>query len=164
MRRLCVGSESELRRPKFVAVTTYRCRVRFRRPNTENRNSSWVADEADIKNHCLSFSYFLIKLLMMLIAPDPYPPPKRAKWLRWWYLQYTCGHQWTRVFLKCRMPRYRAQATTGAPVDPIPDVYYRRAIVNDRERVLLTIAYCLLLSPLILKLESSAKLLYQLIL
>ena len=32
VRRLCVGSESELRRPRFVAVTTYRCRVRFRRP------------------------------------------------------------------------------------------------------------------------------------
>ena len=41
-----------------------------------------------------------------------------------------------RVFLKCRMPRYRAQATTGAPVDPIPDVYYERAIVNNGERVL----------------------------
>src|SRR6266700_347349 len=27
-----LGSESELRRPRFVAVTTYRCRVRFRRP------------------------------------------------------------------------------------------------------------------------------------
>jgi hypothetical protein len=40
------------------------------------------------------------------------------------------------VFLKCRMPRYRAQATTGAPVDPIPDVYYRRAIVDNGERVL----------------------------
>src|SRR6266700_5638518 len=34
VRRLCVGSESELRRPRFVAVTTYRCRVRFRRPST----------------------------------------------------------------------------------------------------------------------------------
>ena len=32
MRRLCVGSGSDLRRPRFVAVTTYRCRVRFRRP------------------------------------------------------------------------------------------------------------------------------------
>jgi len=32
MRRLCVGSKSELRRPRFVAVTAYRCRVRFRRP------------------------------------------------------------------------------------------------------------------------------------
>ncbi len=32
VRRLCVGSGSELRRPRFVAVTTYRCRVRFRRP------------------------------------------------------------------------------------------------------------------------------------
>src|SRR5438445_456521 len=30
--RLCVGSGSELRRPRFIAVTTYRCRVRFRRP------------------------------------------------------------------------------------------------------------------------------------
>src|SRR6266567_2384218 len=27
-----LGSESELRRPRFVAVTTYRYRVRFRRP------------------------------------------------------------------------------------------------------------------------------------
>jgi len=34
------------------------------------------------------------------------------------------------------MPGYRAQATTGAPVDPIPDVYYRRAIVNNGEGVL----------------------------
>ena len=34
------------------------------------------------------------------------------------------------------MPRYHAQATTGAPVDPIPDVYYGRAIVNNGERVL----------------------------
>src|SRR5437588_6106864 len=32
VRRLCVGSGSDLRRPRFVAVTTYRCRVRFRRP------------------------------------------------------------------------------------------------------------------------------------
>ena len=31
VRRLCVGSRSDLRRPRFVAVTTYRCRVRFRR-------------------------------------------------------------------------------------------------------------------------------------
>ena len=31
VRRLCVGSKSELRKPRFVAVTTYRCRVRFRR-------------------------------------------------------------------------------------------------------------------------------------
>ena len=29
MRRLYVGSKSKLRRPRFVAVTTYRCRVRF---------------------------------------------------------------------------------------------------------------------------------------
>jgi len=34
------------------------------------------------------------------------------------------------------MPKCRAQATTGAPVDPIPDVYYGRAIVNNGERVL----------------------------
>ena len=34
VRRLCVGSKSE--RPKFVAVTTYRCRVRFRRPSLIN--------------------------------------------------------------------------------------------------------------------------------
>ena len=32
VRRLCVGSGSELRRPRFVAITTYRCRVRFRWP------------------------------------------------------------------------------------------------------------------------------------
>jgi len=37
VRRLCVGSESELRRPRFVAVTTYRCRVRFRRPFKINK-------------------------------------------------------------------------------------------------------------------------------
>jgi len=36
-------------------------------------------------------------------------------------------------FLKCRMYRYRAQATTGAPIGPIPDVYYRRAIFNNGE-------------------------------
>ena len=57
-----------------------------------------------------------------------------------------------RVFLKCRMPRYRAQATTGTPVDPIPDVYYRRAIVNNRERVLLY--HCLL--PLIVAINFEA--------
>ena len=34
VRRLCVGSGSELQRPRFVAVITYRCRVRFRRPLT----------------------------------------------------------------------------------------------------------------------------------
>ena len=34
------------------------------------------------------------------------------------------------------MPKYRAQATTGAPVGPIPDVYYGRAIVINGERVL----------------------------
>ena len=33
VRRLCVGSGSELQRPRFVAVTTYKCRVRFRRPD-----------------------------------------------------------------------------------------------------------------------------------
>ena len=33
MRRLCVGSGSDLQRPRFVAVTTYRCRVRFQRPS-----------------------------------------------------------------------------------------------------------------------------------
>ena len=31
VRRLCIGSKSE--KPRFVAVTTYRCRVRFRRPS-----------------------------------------------------------------------------------------------------------------------------------
>src|SRR6266702_301511 len=35
-----LGSESELRRPRFVAVTTYRCRVRFRRPPILIRQSS----------------------------------------------------------------------------------------------------------------------------
>src|SRR6266699_6717865 len=42
VRRLCVGSKSELRRPRFVAVTTYRCRVRFRRPNINILRSTKV--------------------------------------------------------------------------------------------------------------------------
>jgi len=48
MRRLCVGSESDLRRPRFVAVTTYRCRVRFRRPNN-NINKNTNKDREGVK-------------------------------------------------------------------------------------------------------------------
>jgi len=51
VRRLCVGSGSDLRRPRFVAVTTYRCRVRFRRPDDIiNRESIKNKEDKEVKD------------------------------------------------------------------------------------------------------------------
>ena len=68
VRRLCVGSKSELRRPRFVAVTAYRCRVRFRRPNLIKeeissskrlKNLKYLA--CNIRRYTLSNYWYLFK-------------------------------------------------------------------------------------------------------
>ena len=55
IQRLCVGSKSKLRRPRFVAVIIYRCRVRFQRPS--NYYKERVLASLIILNKLVNYSY-----------------------------------------------------------------------------------------------------------